>query len=452
MGSLNEDGEKCGGEEERSQESGDEAMVEEAKVAGCDIEKGATVLRCGETLGASEIGLLATVGVTMVKGACLLIFPAPTIAVVSTGDELVEPTTRCLSRGQIRDSNRATLLAAAIQQQCKIVDLGIVRDDEEELESVLDKAFSSGVDILLTSGGVSMGDKDFVKPVLEKRGIVHFSKVCMRPGKPLTFAEVPTKTINPAPRKLLIFGLPGNPVSCLVCFHLFVVPAIRRLAGWENPHLLRVHARLHQPMKTDPVRPEFHRAIVKWKANDGSGNPGFVAESTGSQMSSRLLSMKSANVLLELPATGTLIPAGTSVSAVVITDLSCIAIPVDHISSELASSTQSTSNETAVGSEVSVAVLTVSDTVASGTGPDRRYGDSCFYYISKSLQIRGTGFTPRDVTPEATKELIEKETPGLLHVMTRESLKVESRGVPNETTDSSGLQKKAKHGYIYPHQ
>ncbi|CAN1187323.1 Molybdopterin biosynthesis protein CNX1 [Linum perenne] len=237
--------------------------------SGCDIEKGATVLRCGETLGASEIGLLATVGVTMVK-----IFPAPTIAVVSTGDELVEPTTGCLSRGQIRDSNRATLLAAAIQQQCKIVDLGIVRDDEEELESVLDKAFSSGVDILLTLGGVSMGDKDFVKPVLERRGIVHFSKVCMRPGKPLTFAEVPTKTINPAPRKLLTFGLPGNPVSCLVCFHLFVVPAIRRLAGWENPHLLRVHAILHQPMKTDPVRPEFHRAIVKWKANDGSGNPG----------------------------------------------------------------------------------------------------------------------------------------------------------------------------------
>ncbi|CAN1265940.1 Molybdopterin biosynthesis protein CNX1 [Linum perenne] len=430
--------------------------LKRVKILGCDVEKGATVLRCGETLGASEIGLLATVGVTMVK-----IFPAPTIAVVSTGDELVEPTTGCLSRGQIRDSNRATLLAAAIQQQCKIVDLGIVRDDEEELESVLDKAFSSGVDILLTSGGVSMGDKDFVKPVLERRGIVHFSKVCMRPGKPLTFAEVPTKTINPAPRKLLTFGLPGNPVSCLVCFHLFVVPAIRRLAGWENPHLLRVHARLHQPMKTDPVRPEFHRAIVKWKANDGSGNPGFVAESTGSQMSSRLLSMKSANVLLELPATGTLIPAGTSVSAVVITDLSCIAIPVDHISSELASSTQSTSNETAVGSEVSVAILTVSDTVASGTGPDRS-GPRAISVVNSSseklggatvvftavvpddvnkikdvllkwsdiekvdliLTLGGTGFTPRDVTPEATKELIEKETPGLLHVMTRESLKV----------------------------
>ncbi|KAL1098124.1 hypothetical protein V6Z11_D05G079500 [Gossypium hirsutum] len=285
---------------------------------GCDIQKDAVVLKSGERLGASEVGLLATVGVTMVK-----VQPTPTIAVLSTGDELVEPTIGSLSRGKIRDSNRAMLLAAAAQEQCTVHDLGLVGDDKEELERVLDGAFSSGINILLTSGGVSMGDKDFVKPLLEKKGKVHFNKVCMKPGKPLTFAEIClNRAENASVNKVLAFGLPGNPVSCLVCFQLFVVPTVRLLAGWENPHLLRVQARLQQPLKTDPVRPEFYRATIRWEANDGSGSAGFVAESTGHQMSSRLLSMKSANALLELPASGRVIPAGSSVSAIVISDLS----------------------------------------------------------------------------------------------------------------------------------
>ncbi|XP_011043834.1 PREDICTED: molybdopterin biosynthesis protein CNX1 isoform X1 [Populus euphratica] len=428
---------------------------------GCDIEKDVVVLKCGERLGVSEIGLLATVGVMMVK-----VYPMPTIAVLSTGDELVEPTTGVLNRGQIRDSNRAMLLAAAIQQQCKILDLGIARDDKEELERILDKAFSAGIHILLTSGGVSMGDRDFVKPLLESRGTIHFNKVCMKPGKPLTFAEINSKPAdNIASGKILAFGLPGNPVSCLVCFHLFVVPAIRLVAGCANPHLLRVQARLHQPIKADPVRPEFHRAIIRWKANDGSGNPGFVAESTGHQMSSRLLSMKSANALLELPATGSVIPAGTSVSAVIISELTTTSSSEIGLSPDAASSAQrNTCRETIAGEtlngEFKVAILTVSDTVASGAGPDRS-GPRAVSVINSSseklgarvvstavvpddvskikavvqkwsdtdrmdliLTLGGTGFSPRDVTPEATKELIEKETPGLLYVMMQESLKV----------------------------
>ncbi|KAJ7960389.1 Molybdopterin biosynthesis protein CNX1 [Quillaja saponaria] len=123
----------------------------------------------------------------------------------------------------------------------------------------------------------------------------------MKPGKPLTFAEINLKSSE---TKVLAFGLPGNPVSCLVCFHLFVVPTIRHITGWRITRHLRVQARLHQPIKTDPVQPEFHRAIVTWTSNDGTGSPGFLAESTGHQMSSLLLSMKSANVLLKLPATG----------------------------------------------------------------------------------------------------------------------------------------------------
>ncbi|KAH7862116.1 hypothetical protein Vadar_000157 [Vaccinium darrowii] len=429
---------------------------------GCDINKDAVVLKSGERLGAAEIGLLATAGVMIVK-----VYPSPTIAVLSTGDELVEPTTANLSRGQIRDSNRSMLLAAAAQQQCKVVDLGIARDDEEIIERVLDGAFSAGIDILLTSGGVSMGDRDFVKPLLQKRGKVYFDKVRMKPGKPLTFAEiVPESPNNVTAKKILAFGLPGNPVSCIVGFQVFVVPAIRHLAGWANPHLPRVHARLKQSLKTDPVRPEFHRSIIRWEANDGSGNPGFVAESTGHQMSSRLLSMKAANALLELPGLNGVITAGTSVTAMLISDFSSFPASKSLVSPDLGCATwgsvsQEVSAGDSQGSEFRVAILTVSDTVASGAGPDRS-GPRAVSVVNSSserlggakivatavvpdevpkikdvlqrwsdvdqvdliLTLGGTGFTPRDVTPEATKDVIEKETPGLLYVMMQESLKV----------------------------
>ncbi|KAL2945581.1 Molybdopterin biosynthesis protein CNX1 [Bienertia sinuspersici] len=360
---------------------------------GCDIEKDAVVLKSGHHVGASEIGLLATVGVTMVE-----VYRTPTIGVLSTGDELVEPTTRNLGCGQIRDSNRAMLLAAAVQQSCSVVDLGIARDDEAELEKIMDKAFAAGVDIILTSGGVSMGDRDYVKPLLEKRGKVHFSKVLMKPGKPLTFAEInlkPDQSVNV--NKVLAFGLPGNPVSCLVCFHLFVVPSIRLLSGWTNSDILRVHARLEQPIKTDPVRPEFHRATLTWKENDGSGKAGFVAESTGQQMSSRLLSMKSANALLELPAGGNLLPAGTSVSAIVISDLlSC--------TTKKTSLVQKSPSENAVNNSqdhtVQVAVLTVSDTVASGVGPDRSGPKAISVINSSSDRLGGAKVVSTAVVPD----------------------------------------------------
>ncbi|XP_050367990.1 molybdopterin biosynthesis protein CNX1 [Argentina anserina] len=429
---------------------------------GSDIEKGDAVLTSGQRIGASEIGLLATVGRTMVK-----VCPTPKIGVLSTGDELVEPMTGCLSRGQIRDSNRAMIMAASLQHHCEVSDFGIIRDDEEGLGKIMDTVISAGIDILLTSGGVSMGDKDFVKPLFQKRGTVHFSKVWMKPGKPLTFAEINSKPAdNMKMRKLFAFGLPGNPVSCLVCFHLFVVPTIRFLAGWADPYPFRVQACLLQPIKTDPVRPEFHSAIVRWDLSKGLGNPGFVAESTGFQRSSRILSMKSANALLELPATGSIITAGTSVSAIIISDISNAPIgktssslgPASHIERFMSKETSTAETHNA---EVRVAILTVSDTVASGAGPDRsgpravsvvssfseRLGGakvvstavvpddvrkikdvlqrwSDIENMDLILTLGGTGFTPRDVTPEATKELIEKETPGLLLVMMQESLKV----------------------------
>ncbi|KAL0460877.1 UNVERIFIED_CONTAM: Molybdopterin biosynthesis protein CNX1 [Sesamum latifolium] len=409
------------------------ARGHDIRPVGCDIAKGDVILKLGERLGVAEIGLLATAGVVDVK-----VYPTPKIAVLSTGDELVEPTNESLKRGQIRDSNRAMILAAAVQQQCEVFDLG-----------------------------VSMGDRDFVKPLLEKKGRVYFHKVCMKPGKPLTFAEIlPGSTEDRADTKILAFGLPGNPVSCLVCFHLFLVPTIRHLSGWAHPHLPRVHARLKQSIMADRVRPEFHRATVRWEFNGGTDSSGFVAESTGNQISSRLLSMKSANALLEVPPTGNLIPSGTYVVAIIISDLIGFTGTSSFPSSIPVSITQrSDNNDTVAGkhedSEFKVAILTVSDTVASGAGPDRS-GPRAVSVVNSSseklggarvaatavvpdeipkikealerwsdvdkmdliLTLGGTGCTPRDVTPEATKEVIQKETPGLLYVMMQESLKV----------------------------
>ncbi|RAL45935.1 hypothetical protein DM860_006089 [Cuscuta australis] len=428
---------------------------------GSDIAKGDIVLKSGDRLGPPEIGLLATVGVITVK-----VYPIPTIAVLSTGDELVEPTVGCLARGQIRDSNRAMILAAATEQQCRVVDLGIACDDEQEIEKTLDSAFSSGINILLTSGGVSMGDRDFVKPLLEKKGRLYFQKVHMKPGKPLVFAEILPRSADNTSNTILAFGLPGNPVSCLVCFHLFVVPAIRHLSGWTHPHLPRVQARLKQSIKPDPLRPEFHRSIITWQSNDGSGLPGFVAESTGQQGSSRLLSIKSANALLEVPASSCTVPAGASVAAIIISDISSLS---SYRSQPSAQSYHSESGYRPLEvnacdpqpSGFKVAILTVSDTVAAGKGPDRS-GPRAVSVVNSSserlggarvvatavvpddvqsirdilrrwcdidnmdlvLTLGGTGFTPRDNTPEATKALIQKETPGLLHVMMQESLKV----------------------------
>ncbi|GLJ08275.1 hypothetical protein SUGI_0085410 [Cryptomeria japonica] len=440
---------------------------------GYDIEKGTVVLRSGEKIGAAEIGLLATIGIIMVK-----VYPRPTISVLSTGDELVDPSSHSLGRGQIRDSNRAMLLAACAQEQCKVCDLGIVRDEKEDLENMLDKAISVGADVILSSGGVSMGDKDLVKILLEKRGTTHFNRVLMKPGKPLTFATIDIAATETQPeKKILAFGLPGNPVSCLVCFHLMAIPAIRCLAGWRDPKPCRVNACISEPIRLDPFRPEFHRATVWWEQDNGSGNPGFVAASTGHQVSSRLLSMKSATALLELPVGNTILTAGTMVRALLISDISYMNAFQKSVSKECQSSggqsarghyqtTEDSSKAENGDKEIKVAILTVSDTVASGAGPDRSGPRAVSVVNSASeglggarvvataavhdavdaiqeciqrwsdhdkvdliLTTGGTGFTPRDVTPEATKPLLHKEAPGLVQVMLQESLKVTKTAV-----------------------
>lgn len=273
---------------------------------GYDIAAGEIVLQAGVHLRAAEIGLLATVG-----NAQVCVHPQPRVAVLSTGDELVEPG-QPLGPGQIYDSNRATLQTAVLEMGGIPIDLGIAPDEREVLTERIDRGLREA-DVLLTSGGVSMGDLDLIKPLLEHSGQVHFGRVRMKPGKPLTFA-----TVDLDGRRKLIFGLPGNPVSSLVSFYLFTAPALRKLAGWLDPYLPRVQAHLSHPLKLDPYRPEYHRTTLHWGQHLNNGQGGYLATSTGSQASSRLLSMRSANALLELPQAEGELPAGAVVPALLI--------------------------------------------------------------------------------------------------------------------------------------
>uniref|UniRef100_UPI00398F1226 gephyrin isoform X9 n=1 Tax=Pristiophorus japonicus TaxID=55135 RepID=UPI00398F1226 len=253
---------------------------------GHDIKRGECVLAKGTHMGPSEIGLLATVGVTEVE-----VHKFPVVAVMSTGNELLNPEDE-LTPGKIRDSNRSTLLATIQEHGYPTINLGIVGDNPDDLLNALNEGISRA-DIIITSGGVSMGEKDYLKQVLDidLHAQIHFGRVFMKPGLPTTFATLDTDGI-----RKIIFALPGNPVSAVVTCNLFVIPALRKMQGILDPRPTIIKARLSCDVKLDP-RPEYHRCILTWHHQE----PLPWAQSTGNQMSSRLMSMRSANGLLMLP-------------------------------------------------------------------------------------------------------------------------------------------------------
>jgi len=264
--------------------------------AGQDIATGDLVLAKGTLLGAPEIGLLATVGRTEA-----LVYPQPTVAVMATGDELVPPG-QTPGPGQIRDSNSYALAAAVQTLGYTARRIGPVTDTEQALRQAIQEAVA-GADMVLTSGGVSMGTRDLIKPILEELGTVHFGRVAIKPGKPLTFA-----TVQGVP----VFGLPGFPVSSLVCFENFVRPALRRMAGYRQIRRPEQLVRMSHAVRHTPDRTEFQRAIVIQR--DGE----YWAEITGNQVSGRLLSLVGANALLTIPAGVGDVAAGESVNAIFI--------------------------------------------------------------------------------------------------------------------------------------
>lgn len=261
---------------------------------GQDIARGELVLARGSVLGPAEIGLLASLGVTRAAA-----YRRPRVAVLATGDEVCEPDAP-RSAGAVRDSNRYALLAAAREAGCEAISLGIARDDGAAQRAAMLRGLEQA-DVLITSGGVSMGTRDLIKPILAELGTLHFGRVSFKPGKPTTFATVGDK---------LAFGLPGFPVSSLVSFEVFVRPALRALQGDARPERPRVRVALAAPITPAPDRPEYQRVSVRVAAGR------LLAESTGGQGSSRLLSLRGANGLLLVPAGEAPLPAGSELEAI----------------------------------------------------------------------------------------------------------------------------------------
>ena len=282
---------------------------ENVREVGSDIKKGEIILRKGEEISATggELGLLASVG-----KAEVLVYKRPVVGVLSTGDEIVEHSRPGeLRLGEVRDCNRPTLLSAVRAHGFEAVDLGIGKDKPGDLEQTLRDAFRK-VDVVITSGGVSMGELDLLKPTIERSlgGTIHFGRVSMKPGKPTTFATVPVKDSTGERVSKAIFSLPGNPVSAVVTFQLFVLPSLHHASRISPVGLPKVLVTLDHEFLLDPQRVEYHRAIATLR-KDGV----IYASSTGGQRSSKIGSLKSANALLCLPAGKESLSKGSIVEA-----------------------------------------------------------------------------------------------------------------------------------------
>jgi molybdopterin molybdotransferase len=221
---------------------------------------------------------------------------------MSTGDELVEVGQRPKA-GQIQDSNRWALLAALTEAGAGVNVLGIGPDEPRALRKLVVEALDDA-DVLVTSGGVSVGTHDLVKPLLESLGTVHIGRVKLKPGKPFTFATLPEGKVA--------FGLPGFPVSSLVTFEVFVRPALRKMQGFAQPQRPALPVRLAYDAKAAGDRTEYQRVTLRREDRE------LVAEATGSQSSSRLLSLAGAHALVRIPPGDQGVKAGTIVEAMIL--------------------------------------------------------------------------------------------------------------------------------------
>ncbi|MDP9362642.1 MAG: molybdopterin molybdotransferase MoeA [Chloroflexota bacterium] len=264
--------------------------------AGADLRRGEVVLRAGTRLGPAELGLLAGLGIVPAP-----VRRRPRVSLLSTGDELVEPDRRP-EPGQIRDSNRFSLASALASAGADVVWSGLAPDERDPLRRLLGDRIAAS-DVVVTSGGVSMGELDLIKALLGELATVHFRRVFMKPGKPLNFATA---------GETLIFGLPGNPVSALVSFELFIRPALSVMAGGGANVHPRVPVALGEEVAPSD-RIEYQRAAVRVGA-DGR----LTATPTGGQASSRLASFVGANALIELPPRADAYRPGETVQALLI--------------------------------------------------------------------------------------------------------------------------------------
>ncbi|HEY7841021.1 MAG TPA: gephyrin-like molybdotransferase Glp, partial [Gammaproteobacteria bacterium] len=261
------------------------------RAAGEDIRRGDTVLTRGRRLSPADVGLIASLGIGEVD-----VIRRPRVAFFSTGDELRSVGERA-GPGEIYDSNRYTLFGMLTRLGVELVDLGVVRDTREAVEQALRRA--AAADAVITSGGVSVGEADFVTETLRRLGRVEFWKVAMKPGRPLAFGTVD---------KAWFFGLPGNPVSVMVTFYQFVRPALRHLCGEVAGEDPRFSVVCQSKLKKRPGRVEYQRGVLEREA---SGR--LVVRKTGAQGSGILSSMAQADCFIILPIESTGVEPGTIV-------------------------------------------------------------------------------------------------------------------------------------------
>ena len=262
------------------------------RLIGEDIAQNSTVLTKGQIIRPAEMGLLASLGFSDVT-----VYHKLKVALFSTGDELQEPGTQ-LAPGKIYNSNRYSLLGMLGELGVEIVDMGTIRDDKASLkEALLDAA--SRTDAIITSGGVSVGEADYIKQLLTEIGEVVFWKIAMKPGKPLAYGKIGT---------CHFFGLPGNPVAVMVTFQQFVRDALRILMGQQPRLTIEFQATCTSPIRKVPGRTEFQRGILS-KDPDGS----WTVRTTGAQCSGILSSMSKANSYIVLPASQGSVEAGSTV-------------------------------------------------------------------------------------------------------------------------------------------
>lgn len=260
--------------------------------AGEDLRCGDTVLSRGRRLGPPDLGLLASLGIVEIS-----VLRRPIVAFFSTGDELKGLGTN-LKSGEIYDSNRYTLFGMLRRLGVDIVDLGVVGDRREALDDAFRQAAAVG-DVVITSGGVSVGTVDFVKQTLEDLGAINFWRIAMKPGRPLTFGNI---------GGAVFFGLPGNPVSVMATFALFVRPAIKQLSGEVPGTDIRHSAVTEHAIRKVPGRTDYQRGVVR---QDESGR--LHVSTIGLQGSHVLSAMSRANCFIALPREWGDVPEGTEV-------------------------------------------------------------------------------------------------------------------------------------------
>ncbi|MFB2888378.1 molybdopterin molybdotransferase MoeA [Aeromonas veronii] len=260
--------------------------------AGSDIGKGACVLPAGIRLTPREMPLLASLGVATVAVRRPL-----KVAIFSTGDEL-KPVGTPLSHGDIYDSNRYGVRAMLARMGCNCLDLGIIPDDPAQLRAAFIRA-DEEADVLITTGGVSVGEADFTKQLLDELGEIGFWKLAIKPGKPFAFGRLP---------RAWFFGLPGNPVSAMVTFDQLVQPALAKLAGQQFERPLQLQAIAAEPLKKSPGRLDFQRGIMS------QGPNGLEVRSTGSQDSAVFSSLSRANCYIVLERERGRVAAGETVT------------------------------------------------------------------------------------------------------------------------------------------